>query len=628
MTRKPMRWGARLAAALLVAASPLVVASAAEATVADFAGSGVTAPAGVVWVPGGLGGHWWVSDHIQGFCRLDVSGASLVINGSTCSIAATSPGQPAVDAAAGLVYVPDLSSKSRGVVRLLVSSVTETVQETVQLAPGKGLGGNRPAAAALGSDGALYVSFLKNGNISRVTSPAGDPAVQLVQSAGVSSDGGRVVSLAAFGANLYLAEGAGVTRISNVAACARACRGTAVATGAVAPTALVSDGTRLFVGDVSAVLRHYPGTGLTETLATTGTYSQTVYPLSNVSALGLNPVGTLLIGDDPTAGAGVLTGRLWTTDSNGAALPGGGNPPPPPPPPPGPNPTPIAIADFAGSGVTAPAGVVWVPGGLGGHWWVSDHIQGFCRLDVSGASLVINGSTCSIAATSPGQPAVDAAAGLVYVPDLSSKSRGVVRLLVSSVTETVQETVQLAPGKGLGGNRPAAAALGSDGALYVSFLKNGNISRVTSPAGDPAVQLVQSAGVSSDGGRVVSLAAFGANLYLAEGAGVTRISNVAACARACRGTAVATGAVAPTALVSDGIRLFVGDVSAVLRHYPGTGLTETLATTGTYSQTVYPLSNVSALGLNPVGTLLIGDDPTAGAGVLTGRLWTVNSLAS
>ena len=33
-------------------------------------------------------------------------------------------------------------------------------------------------------------------------------------------------------------------------------------------------------------------------------------------------------------------------------------------------------------GITAPkGGAVWLPGALGGHWWSSDHAQGFCRQD-------------------------------------------------------------------------------------------------------------------------------------------------------------------------------------------------------------------------------------------------------
>lgn len=315
MTRKPLRWGARLAAALLVIAAPLIYLTRAEAAVATLVGTGVTAPGGVVWVPGGLGGHWWVSDHIQGFCRLDVSGTSLVVNAGTCSLAATSPGQPVFDSAAGVVYVPDNSSKSVGVVRFSMNAGSETVLETVVLAPGKGLGGNRPTGAALGVGG-LYISFLKNGSIVRITGPAGDPAAQVVQSVGGSSDGRRVVSLASVGSTLYLAEGAAVTRIGNVGACSGGCRGTVVNTGAVAPTGLTADATRVFVGDTGAVLRYTPGTNTAEVLANTGTFNGTVYPLSNVSALALDPSGTLLIGDDPTAGAGVLTGRLWTANSN------------------------------------------------------------------------------------------------------------------------------------------------------------------------------------------------------------------------------------------------------------------------------------------------------------------------
>ncbi len=85
------------------------------------------------------------------------------------------------------------------------------------------------------------------------------------------------------------------------------------------------------------------------------------------------------------------------------------------------------VADLNAYGITAPkGGVVFLPGALGGHWWSSDHAQGFCRMDpVPGTKLVaINSAVCDPGFTisSPGQATYDPSANAdgthyVYVPD-------------------------------------------------------------------------------------------------------------------------------------------------------------------------------------------------------------------
>src|SRR5438105_13759975 len=51
----------------------MMLASAALSSAADssFSASAVTNPSGTLWLPGALGGHLWIADHAQGFCRLD-----------------------------------------------------------------------------------------------------------------------------------------------------------------------------------------------------------------------------------------------------------------------------------------------------------------------------------------------------------------------------------------------------------------------------------------------------------------------------------------------------------------------------------------------------------------------------
>ncbi len=158
---------------------------------------------------------------------------------------------------------------------------------------------------------------------------------------------------------------------------------------------------------------------------------------------------------------------------------GGGAPPPPPPPPP---PAPASTAGFVASELTATVGALRLPDANGtGHLWVADHLRGLCMVDTTTQALV--GATCNVSALSPGQPSFDPIRNLVYVPDNSAKSAGVVRLDWDPVTESFVGDTMLASTAGLAGNRPTASALGPDGKLYVGFLKNGSVVRVHTARG-------------------------------------------------------------------------------------------------------------------------------------------------
>ncbi len=199
--------------ALAITLPPLM----AQAAVGTLTTSGLSSPTGAVWLPDAAGGgHLWVSDHLRGFCR--VEGGTL----SSCVTTATSPGQPTFDPVRNLVYVPDNSAKSVGVLRLAWDPTTESFPDSSLIAPA--LAGNRPTATTLGPDGNLYVGFLKNGTITRVVSPQG--ATPTAQTVGATSDARRVFGLAFRGSDLYLAETAAVTRIGNAAstACAGGCK--------------------------------------------------------------------------------------------------------------------------------------------------------------------------------------------------------------------------------------------------------------------------------------------------------------------------------------------------------------------------------------------------------------------
>lgn len=209
------------------AAGAAIAAAAAQpaAVAATWEMGGVTAPPGMVFIPGSLGGHLWLSDQAGGFCRLDPTGLplpnpQLQKNIGTCVLAATKPGQPVYQSTTKNVYVPDSGSHSQGVLRFTMNTITETISTANILAAGFGAG-NRPVGAAVASDGNLYVSYLTKGDITRFTTPAG--ATQTATNIARSSDGKRVRSLAASGTTLYLAENNFVTSIGSINLCTGAC---------------------------------------------------------------------------------------------------------------------------------------------------------------------------------------------------------------------------------------------------------------------------------------------------------------------------------------------------------------------------------------------------------------------
>ncbi len=610
--------------------------------------SGLTAPGGQVW----LGNNLWVADHVQGFCRLDaqLSGDSA-INVSTCIPkfdiltgipiidGARSPGQPTAGPlnadGTQFVYVPDNSRQSLGVWRYTFDHVSQTITGSVLLAPTAGLGGNIPTATALGPDGKLYIGFLKNGNILRLTTPSG--TTQLVEQVGQTSDGKGVTGIAFASSTLYLAQRGGfVTKIALPGGAGVKAVLTPI-TGAPSPTAITSDGTDvLFIADTptidSTIIRYTVSTNTQDIYATMGMFPDlTTTTFKFVSGLSLDPTGNLFIGDDPSSGVQVLQGHIWTIAAGAAPeVAGSGTPPPPPA---------LIAGVLNASGITAPGGSAWLGDALTGHLWTSDHVQGFCRLDNTGAingNFTINVNTCIPkfdpvtgipiidGAISPGQPALDPATNSVYVPDNSRQSKGVWRYTFDPATQTITSSVLLASNAGLGGNTPTATALGADGKLYVGFLKNGNIVRITTPSG--ASQTVEAFGGTSDGKGVTGIAFVGSDLYLAQRGGfVTRIGPAG-------GKAVPTpiNAASPTAITSDGVNvLFVADTpvlnSNIIRYTISPNSQVIYANMGLMPDgTTKPFQGVSGLSLDPAtARLFVGDDPTQGVQVLQGRIWTI-----
>src|SRR4051794_39389872 len=213
-------------AALATCAVMLVGASIASAARAPFV-EGLTAPAGAVQSPDG---RWWVSDHLAGFCRVAVGTAAApgAVETATCLGGGVpvlpgpaSAGAPvfhdptpaAPNSGDELVYVPDSATGSRSVDRLRwnPASGTFSMVDAVVLAGAEP--DQRPAYAALGPDGNLYVGTLRTTAIQEIANPAGAaPAAAIVGSvdrlAGLAAGRDATGRLA-----LYAAEPAGVTRL-------------------------------------------------------------------------------------------------------------------------------------------------------------------------------------------------------------------------------------------------------------------------------------------------------------------------------------------------------------------------------------------------------------------------------
>jgi len=331
--------------------------------------------------------------------------------------------------------------------------------------------------------------------------------------------------------------------------------------------------------------------------------------------------------------------------------------------------------------MTLPRGAVFLNDATGGHWWVSDGVQGVCRLDANAAAPggfqkgTCNGSVKSggelvVGATGP-NPVVGLPAGAsyIYAADDASKSINVVRFVFNPAgsgtitpagTWAVQNQTQ--KGGGVAGGRPVGLAIlstatgGQD--LYVGYLKSGDIERISNPqsiANNVGVPPFSKVASTSDGVGINSLLAFGRDLYVSELGGLGGVSKIVdpsgvarpACSAAAPCTASGTTnnpTLFPGGLATDGTYIFVGDVrlvggtNSILRYDPATTVTEV------YSQKINP-SYVSQDGTNHTvysgalglgyrsgnGDLYVGDDPQFGAAVPVtnqGHIWKVAPPAS
>ena len=186
----------------------------------------------------------------------------------------------------------------------------------------------------------------------------------------------------------------------------------------------------------------------------------------------------------------------------------------------------------------------------------------------------------------------------------------------------------LAPGSGLGGDQPTAVALGPDGKLYVGFLKNGNIKRITNPSQQnptSQTQTVESVGSTPNGRSMRAMAFLGADLYLATDQGLAVIHNAATCLNNSGGCGNALllqdglAGVPHVGLTTDGAgKVYFSANGSVHRYTPADGRVVTVA-----SGFLFVNGHTNMLTLDGFGNLWIGDDPGDGALNFSGRLWRI-----
>jgi hypothetical protein len=186
----------------------------------------------------------------------------------------------------------------------------------------------------------------------------------------------------------------------------------------------------------------------------------------------------------------------------------------------------------------------------------------------------------------------------------------------------------VAPGLGLAGDQPTAVVLGPDGNLYVGFLKNGNIKRVTNPSQiNPTsqTQTVQSVGGTPNGRPSRAMAFLGADLYIATDQGLAVVKNAPACINnqgGC-GNAVTVGdgfiGSNHVALTSDHVsQLYFSVNGSVQRYTPNTGVVSSIS-----AGFAFVGGHTNTLTLDSFGNLWVGDDTTDGLFNFTGRLWRI-----
>src|SRR5215470_10978313 len=144
--------------------------------------------------------------------------------------------------------------------------------------------------------------------------------------------------------------------------------------------------------------------------------------------------------------------------------------------------------------MTIPRGGVWMAPNPAnpavGHFWTSDSVQGFCRVDpLAGANPPFQKTNCQGSAKSPGQAVVGPApatlpAGTryIYVADAASKSINVVRFQYNP-NETLSNPLAMQVQNLTSVGRGVNSLLMFKGDLYLAEIGGAGLSKISDPSG-------------------------------------------------------------------------------------------------------------------------------------------------
>jgi hypothetical protein len=528
---------------------------------------------------------YFVADTASGLCRLDptpnpatgiISGA---LNLSTCFLTAT--GQPQdYQVEFGVIFVADMSLGGVWRFRFVPDGTGRHMAldpNNTQVAPGAPLNtvqifgptsligvtavGIHPRVETIkmGPDGKLYITFPGNGDIWRILNPLSPTFTQAgnkLERVGTSDNGRRIDAFAWVGHDIWMDQAGFLNKLPNADKCnyTAACVATLEFGNVTANLGVASD--QRFSTDTTG--HHvYFGTGNVvadyDTLTT-----QTMHVLTNsgnlisgnggaftqvatsiIQSINLDQQsGDFIITDDTSIeaplpeGAGpnpVGSGRVWMVKA-GVAEPCG------------PAPT-CSMTSAVGNsapefvpqqqaaarratlliaGITHPRGLIF----LGDRYWVSDEVNGFCRIDENAATGAAFLSHCYKPTPSfiAGQAdATDGAtlAGLrtLYVPDASGAA-GIARFTFNPANGgTITQTGVLSSGTSAAEavavpKQVPGTTLTPEDAVYVGFSNNNSVYKITKATTSPSA-LTPVANLENGVG-VISMAFYGSDLYMAE----------------------------------------------------------------------------------------------------------------
>jgi hypothetical protein len=554
----------------------------------DVGDQGMLVPHGAVRVPVTNGGapvfgpdgvtqlvDYWVADTASGFCRLDptpnpatgiVSGA---LNLATCFLAATGQLQD-YQVEFGVVFVADMSLGGimrfkfipDGTGRHMIIDPANTVQI---FGPTSLLGNTavgihpRVETIKMGPDGKLYFSFPGNGDIWRVLNPLSLTFTQAgnkVERVGTSDNQRRVDAFAWIGHDIWMDQAGFLNKLQNADKCnyTAACVASLEFGNVTANLGVASDqrfstdttGHHVYFGDGNVVVDYDTATQQTmHIVSNAGNLisgvggATTQVATSIIQSINLDQqTGDFIITDDTAIeaplpeGAGpnpTGSGRVWMVKA-GVPEPCGPAPTCSMTSPVG-NSAPVTTvqqevaarrATLLIAGITHPRGLLF----LGDRYWVSDEVNGFCRIDENLATGATSLSHCYKPTPSfiPGQAdATDGTtlAGLrtVYVPDASG-GPGIARFTFNPANGgTLTQTGVLSSGTSAVESvavpkQVPGTSLVPEDAVYVGFSNNGTMSKITKASTSPSA-LTPVANLENGVG-VISMAFYGSDLYMAE----------------------------------------------------------------------------------------------------------------